>query len=135
MLIAGSPWAGAARRRRSTRVTFLCARTEEGGGQLWWLRCEAREGGSSWGGAGCSGERRRLFIGRERRRSGRACGARAVGGNGGLEKNLGVATTARAGGVNGGRRSSGGVMGLVGQRRCGGLRAGRRRAAVMVALR
>jgi hypothetical protein len=68
MLIRGSPWAGAAPRGRSMRATFLCARTEEEGGRLWWLCCEAREGGGSdWGGAGCRGERGSLFIAAVRR--------------------------------------------------------------------
>jgi hypothetical protein len=53
---------------------LLCARTEEGGGRLWWLRCEARKGGGSgWGGARCGGERLQpLFIGAGRRWNGRA---------------------------------------------------------------
>jgi hypothetical protein len=38
MLIPGSPWAEAARRGRSTRATFLCARTEEVGGSSWEMR-------------------------------------------------------------------------------------------------
>jgi hypothetical protein len=56
MLIPGSPWAEAARRGRSTRATFLCARTEEvagsGGGAV---RQREREG-ASWEVRGGVGE-------------------------------------------------------------------------------
>jgi hypothetical protein len=80
-----------------------------------YVGCAARQGreeevaGEVRGAAGAA----RLFIGRERRWSGRARGARAAGGNGSLGKSLGVATTPQAGGVNGGRRNSGGVIALL----------------------
>jgi hypothetical protein len=63
------------RRNRGGRWPAMLAALQGKGGRRKWLgRCGVQQGAA------------RLFIGRERRWSGRARGARAAGGNGGLGK-------------------------------------------------
>jgi hypothetical protein len=56
MLIPGSPWVGAARRGRSTRATFLCARTEEVGGSGGGAARQREREGARWEVRGRVGE-------------------------------------------------------------------------------